>query len=149
MAIRTGEAVWRGDLTGGEGRLKYGRKPVEQPYSFTSRFEDGTGTNPEELIAAAHAACFSMALSHALSEAGHPPEQVRTVAKVHLEKTKTGFSIPRIELQTTAEVPGIEERDFQQRAKEAKENCPVSRLLAGAKISLDAKLAEPSPLGTA
>ena len=149
MAVRTGEAVWRGDLTSGEGRVKYGRKPVEQPYSFTSRFERGEGTNPEELIAAAHAACFSMALSHALSEAGYPPELVHTTAKVHLEKVKDGFAIPRIELQTTAEVPRIEERDFQQHAEQAKENCPVSRLFAGAKISLEAKLVEPSPLGSA
>jgi osmotically inducible protein OsmC len=149
MAIRTGEAFWRGDLKHGEGRVKYGRKPIDQPYSFTSRFEQGEGTNPEELIAAAHAACFSMALAHAMSEAGHAPEEVRTTAKVYLEKGKDGFSIPRIDLQTTADVTGIEERDFRQHAEQAKKNCPVSRLFAGAKITLEAKLVEPSPLGSA
>jgi osmotically inducible protein OsmC len=140
MAVRAGEAVWEGGLKDGQGRVKYGRNPSERPYSFASRFEEGEGANPEEMIAAAHAACFSMALSHALSEAGYPPKQVRTTAKVHLERVGQRFAIPTIDLLTTAEVPGIDEKEFQKHAAGAKENCPVSRLLAGARITLEAKL---------
>ena len=115
-------------------------EPSRAPYSFASRFEDGTGTNPEELIAAAHAGCFSMALSGALGRAGHDPTRVHTTADVHLEKLEAGFRIVRIDLNTEAEVPGIDDAQFQEVAEGAKKNCPVSVVLAGAEITLDAKL---------
>jgi lipoyl-dependent peroxiredoxin len=138
MAVRTGEAVWNGNLKEGKGNVKFGS--FAGPYSFTSRFEDGQGTNPEELIAAAHAACFSMAFSHALSEAGHPPKQVRTTAKVHLVKGEGGFSIPQIDLVTEGQIPGIDGKAFHEIAEKAKANCPVSKVLAGATITLEARL---------
>jgi lipoyl-dependent peroxiredoxin len=138
MAVRTAQAIWNGNLKEGKGRVKFGG--FDNPYSFTSRFEEGQGTNPEELIAAAHAACFSMAFSHALSEAGHPPTQVQTTAKVHLVKGESGFSIPKIDLQTEGKVPGIENKAFQEIAEKAKTNCPVSKVLAGATITLEASL---------
>src|SRR5882762_8060577 len=125
MAVRNAEAVWEGDLKGGGGRVKLGSGAFEGKYSFSSRFESGTGTNPEELIAAAHAGCFSMALSHGLSQAGFVPRCVHTTAKVHLEKTAAGFAIPRIELVTEADVPKIDEATFRQQAETAKQNCPV------------------------
>jgi osmotically inducible protein OsmC len=140
MPARNAEAVWEGDLKQGHGTVKLGSGAFEGKYSFTSRFESGTGTNPEELIAAAHAGCFSMALSHGLSQAGFPPRRVHTTAKVHLEKSGNAFSIPRIELVTDADVPGIDERAFQSQAETAKQNCPVSKLLAAAKITLEARL---------
>jgi len=140
MATRTADAVWEGDLPKGKGTIKFGSGAFEGQYSFASRFENGKGTNPEELIAAAHAGCFSMALSHALSEAGHKPSRVQTHAIVHLEKDGDGFSIPKIELQTEAVIPGIDDAKFQQVADEAKRNCPVSKVLSGAKIELTAKL---------
>jgi osmotically inducible protein OsmC len=139
MATRTAEAVWKGNLKEGEGQVHFGT--FQAPYSFTSRFENGQGTNPEEMIAAAHASCFSMALSHGLSQAGHQPVEVRTTAKVYLEKTPQGFAIPKIELDTRANVPGIDDAAFQKQADEAKNNCPVSKLLKGAQISLKATLA--------
>jgi osmotically inducible protein OsmC len=138
MATRTAEAEWKGNLKEGQGRVRFGG--FGERYSFQSRFEEGTGTNPEELIAAAHAGCFSMALSHGLSQAGHEPKEVRTTAKVHLEKTAAGFAIPRIELVTRADVPGIDDAAFQRAAEEAKNTCPVSKVLAGAEISLTATL---------
>src|SRR6476661_8825113 len=124
--IRTADAEWKGNLKEGSGMMKLGSGAYEGAYSFQSRFENGTGTNPEELIAAAHAGCFSMALSHGLAQAGHPPKRVHTTAKVHLEKTDTGFGIPRIDLITEAEVPGMSAADFQKQAETAKQNCPVS-----------------------
>src|SRR5918995_5307895 len=114
MPTRNAEAVWEGDLRGGKGTVKLGSGAYQGAYSFQSRFESGTGTNPEELIAAAHAGCFSMALSHALSQAGHPPKRVHTTAKVHLEKSADGFAIPRIDLVTEADVPGLDEAAFRQ-----------------------------------
>src|SRR5256885_5962574 len=126
MPTRNSEAVWEGDLKSGKGTMKLGSGAYQGAYSFASRFESGTGTNPEELIAAAHAGCFSMALSHGLAQAGFTPKRVHTVAKVHLEKAGGGFAIPRIELQTDAEVPGISEDVFRQQAESAKQNCPVS-----------------------
>ena len=140
MPVRTSDAVWEGDLKSGKGTMKLGSGAFQGQYSFASRFEQGTGTNPEELIAAAHAGCFSMALSHALAQAGHPPKRVHTTAKVHLEKTEGGFAIPRIDLVTEAQVPGIDAAAFRQQAESAKQNCPVSKLLKGAQINLDAKL---------
>ncbi len=140
MPVRSADARWEGSLQAGKGSMRLAGGAYEGPYSFSSRFEDGSGTNPEELIAAAHAGCFSMALSAGLGRAGHEPVSVQTTAKVHLEKGDAGFRIPRIELVTEAEVPGISEDEFQQVATAAKENCPVSQVLAGAEISLDAKL---------
>jgi osmotically inducible protein OsmC len=141
MAIRTADAVWQGDLKAGKGNVKFGNGAFDGQYSFTSRFEEGAGTNPEELIAAAHASCFSMALSNGLSQAGHVPDEVKTTAKVHLIKGEAGFGIPKIELVTIAKVPGIDNAAFQEQAEKAKKNCPISKLLAAAEITLDAKLA--------
>lgn len=141
MATRTSEATWNGDLKSGNGTMVVGNHAYEGPYSFASRFEDGEGTNPEELIAAAHAGCYSMALSHGLSEADHPPKQVHTTAKVHLRPAdEGGFYIAQIDLHTEAEVPGIDEDTFMEHANDAKENCPVSKVLAGAEITLQASL---------
>lgn len=142
MAIRSADAVWQGDLKGGKGNVKFGGGAFDGQYSFSSRFEEGTGTNPEELIAAAHASCFSMALSNGLSQAGHPPTEVRTTANVHLVKGEQGFGIPKIDLVTVAKVPGIDNAAFQEQAEKAKQNCPISKLLAAAEITLDAKLAK-------
>lgn len=141
MPTRNANAQWRGDLQNGQGTMKLGSGAYEGRYSFKSRFEEGSGTNPEELIAAAHAGCFSMALSHGLAQAGYTPTRVQTTAKVHLEKQGDGFAIPRIDLVTEAEVPGIDEETFRRQANDAKENCPVSKLLkGGAEITLDARL---------
>jgi osmotically inducible protein OsmC len=140
MPTRNSEATWEGDLKSGKGSMKLGSGAYTGAYSFQSRFESGTGTNPEELIAAAHAGCFSMALSHALAGAGFPPARVHTVAKVHLEKSADGFSIPRIDLETDADVPNITPEVFQEHAQKAKAGCPVSKVLAGAQITLTAKL---------
>jgi lipoyl-dependent peroxiredoxin len=127
MAVRTSDAEWQGNLPEGKGTMKLGSGAYQGQYSFKSRFESGTGTNPEELIAAAHAGCFSMALSHGLSQAGHTPKRVHTTAKVHLDKVEGGFAISRIELDCEAEVPGIDEAAFRQQAEGAKTGCPVSR----------------------
>jgi len=140
MPTRRADAVWEGDLQGGRGTMRMASGAYEGGYSFGSRFEEAAGTNPEELIAAAHAGCFSMALSGALGKAGHPPERVSTTAKVHLEKVGEGFGITRIDLVTVARVPGIDEAAFQQAAEGAKTNCPVSKALAGVDVSLDATL---------
>lgn len=140
MPVRSSEAAWEGDLKSGKGTIKLESGAFSGPYSFQSRFESGTGTNPEELIAAAHAGCFSMALSHALASAGFPPKRVHTVAKVHLEKVPDGFAIPKIDLVTDADVPNITPEVFQEHAAKAKAGCPVSKVLAGAEITLDAKL---------
>ncbi len=122
--------------------MKTGKGGLQGNYSFKSRFEEGEGTNPEELIAAAHAGCFSMAFSNGLSGAGFVPTSVDTTARVRLEKTDAGFTITSIALETTGDVPGIDESTFQKLAPDAKANCPVSRLLApGAEITLTAKLA--------
>jgi lipoyl-dependent peroxiredoxin len=140
MPERASEAVWEGDLQSGRGTMKIGSGAWEGPYSFKSRFEEGAGTNPEELIAAAHAGCYSMALSGALTKAGSPPKSVQTKAKVELRKEESGFRISNIHLTTTASVPGIDAAKFQELAEQAKKNCPVSKVLSGAEISLDAKL---------
>ena len=140
MAVRTAEAEWIGTLTDGNGSVKTGSGIVEADYSFVSRFESGDGTNPEELIGAAHAGCFSMALSVGLSKAGHKPERIHTVARVHLEEQDEGFAITRIELETLGEVTGIDAEEFQEQAEAAKDNCPVSKALAGVEISLSARL---------
>jgi osmotically inducible protein OsmC len=140
MAVRTAKAQWDGNLQQGRGRINFGSGAFDGAYSFASRFEEGTGTNPEELIAAAHAGCFSMALAAGLAKAGFNPESVRTTAKVHLEKQDQAFAITRIELDTEAKVPGIERGKFQEIADGAKKGCPVSKALTGTQISLNAKL---------
>jgi osmotically inducible protein OsmC len=141
MPERTSQAVWEGDLESGHGTMKIGTGAWEGPYSFKSRFENGHGTNPEELIAAAHAGCYSMALSGALTKSGSPPNKIETTAKVDLRKEEAGFRIAKIHLTTTAAVPGLDNASFQQIAETAKKNCPVSKVLSGAEISLDARLA--------
>jgi osmotically inducible protein OsmC len=136
---RKAEARWQGGVPDGSGTVKLGSGAFEGPYSFASRFEDGTGTNPEELIGAAHAGCFSMALSLGLTQAGNPPESIETEATVHLVKDGEGFTIKRIDLVTRGRVPGIDAAAFQQAAEGAKANCPVSKVLTGAEITLDAQ----------
>ena len=140
MPVRKADAVWEGDIRGGNGKVSLGSGAFEGRYSFGSRFEEGAGTNPEELIGAAHAGCFSMALSGGLGRGGHTPKRIATAAKVHIEKVGEGFSITRIELDTQAEVPGIDDATFQEFARKAKEGCPVSKALAGTEITLNAKL---------
>ena len=140
MATRKANAVWEGGLQEGKGKVSLGSGAFEGNYSFKSRFEEGTGTNPEELIGAAHAGCYSMALSVALEQAGYAPEKVSTEAHVHLTKDGEGFVINKIDLITEAKIPRISEEDFQTQAKSAKENCPVSKALAGVDISLKATL---------
>ncbi len=142
MPERTGEAVWEGDLSG-QGKVSLGSGAFSGPYSAKSRFEDEEGvqgTNPEERVGAAHAACFSMALSVGLARAGHVATRVHTKANVRLERLDTGFAITRIDLVTEAEVPGIDAEAFQVEAESAKANCPVSKALAGTEITLDASL---------
>lgn len=140
MPVRSANAQWNGTLKDGKGTMKMGTGAWEGPYSFSSRFEEGKGTNPEELIAAAHAGCFSMALSNELDKAGHTPGSVATTAKVHLTRGDAGFSITRIHLETEARVPGLDDGEFQKIAEGAKEGCPVSRALQAVEITMDAKL---------
>ena len=142
MPVRNAVANWEGNLKHGKGKIKLGSGAYEGSYSFASRFEQGTGTNPEELIAGAHAGCFSMALSMILEQAGYVAEHIRTVAKVHIDKVGDGFKITTIELDTEGAVPGIDERTFREKAEFAKKNCPVSVALSGAEITLKVKLAK-------
>jgi osmotically inducible protein OsmC len=141
MPTRTSSALWAGNLRDGSGTMKLGSGAFEGAYSFKSRFESGTGTNPEELIAAAHAGCFSMALSNALSQAGFTPTSIATSAAVHLDRVADGFGITKIDLDTVGTVPGIDDAKFQELAAEAKAGCPVSKVLTGADITLSARLA--------
>jgi lipoyl-dependent peroxiredoxin len=141
MPARTATARWEGGLQQGKGTMRLGSGAFEGQYSFSSRFEDGTGTNPEELIGAAHAGCFTMALSAGLERAGHAPTSVETSARVHLERGEGGVRISRIELSTMADVPGIDAAAFAEQAETAKANCAVSKALAGVDIQLDARLA--------
>lgn len=140
MPVRNSSAVWEGTLKDGKGKMRLGSGSFEGAYSFTSRFEEGKGTNPEELIGAAHAGCFSMALAHGLAQAGYSPKRISTTAKVNLAKVGEGFKITYIELDTEAEVPGIQKQVFHEHAENAKKNCPVSQALAGTEIKLQAKL---------
>ena len=137
---RTAEARWTGDLKSGKGNVKLGSKSYEGPYSFLSRFENGAGTNPEELLGAAHAGCFSMALSAALSAKGMVPTSVTTTATVHLGKVGAGFAITGIDLVTRGVVPGISEADFKKMAEETKSGCIISKALASVPMTVDAKL---------
>jgi lipoyl-dependent peroxiredoxin len=139
---RKGSAVWKGGLKDGKGVVSTDSGVLANtPYSFSTRFENEKGTNPEELIAAAHAGCFSMALSAQLGEAGLRPESIATEAAVTLEKGASGFAITAVHLQTTARIPGATPEAFKKAADNAKAGCPVSKLL-NARITLDAKLEE-------
>jgi osmotically inducible protein OsmC len=140
MTTRTGSAVWEGTLKDGSGTMKLGSGAFEGPFSFLSRFENGKGTNPEELIGAAEAGCFSMALAFNLERAGHPAKSVSTTATVKLEPGGGGFKITSIDLKSEADVPGIDEAKFRELAELTKKNCPVSVALAGTQINLEAKL---------
>ncbi len=141
MIDRTANARWEGTLKDGNGTMRLGSGAFEGKYSFGSRFEQAPGTNPEELIGAAHAGCFSMAFANALSQAGHPPTSIETKAVVHLDRTDAGFAIVGIDLATKAVVPGVSPGDFARIANEAKAGCPVSKALASVPITLDAVLA--------
>jgi lipoyl-dependent peroxiredoxin len=141
MPTRTADARWNGDLPSGNGTMEFGGGAFSGQYSFGSRFEEGAGTNPEELIAAAHAGCFSMQLAGLLGQAGHAPDSVRTTAKIHLDEDDGGFSITRSVLESEASVSGLDDDEFQRIASEAKEICPVSRALGAIEISLDARQA--------
>ena len=127
---RTADARWEGDLKGGKGSMRLGSGAFEGEYSFGTRFEGAPGTNPEELIGAAHAGCFSMALSLALSQAGTPPKSIETRATVHLDKVGEAMSITGIDLVTKGDVPGLSAADFQRYAEDARKNCIVSRALS-------------------
>ncbi|HYZ54568.1 MAG TPA: OsmC family peroxiredoxin [Streptosporangiaceae bacterium] len=141
MTARNGSAEWRGNLESGSGTLTVGNGVFEGAYSYASRFAEGEGTNPEQLIAAAHAACFTMALSNILSTAGHVPESVRTNARVQLRNIDGAPTLARIDLETVGHVPGVDQQQFQDYADQAKATCPVSRALAGIpEIVLTAKL---------
>ena len=140
MPERASTAIWEGDVQSGNGTMTIGNGAWTGPYSFKSRFEDGKGTNPEELIAAAHAGCYSMALSGALTRNSTPPKKIETKASVDLRKEEAGFRITKIHLVTTASVPDIDAAKFSEIAEQAKKNCPVSKVLAAAEITLDAKL---------
>jgi len=140
MAVRLANAVWKGDLKDGKGTVSLGSGAFSGAYSFSSRFEEGVGTNPEELIGAAHAGCFSMALSADLSKAGYKVDEIQTDAKVKLEKLEGGFAITGVKLVTHAKVQDITMEEFAQFASGAKQNCPVSKALAAIDIQLEAHL---------
>ncbi|MET7418129.1 OsmC family protein [Dactylosporangium sp. NPDC005555] len=140
MPTRTSSARWEGDLKSGSGTVSTGSGSFQGSYSFPSRFESGEGTNPEELVAAAHAACYSMAFSNGLAKAGFTPTSVETSAAVQFGPVDGGFAITRIDLTTRGDVPGIEAAEFDKIAAEAKAGCPISKALAAVEITLDAKL---------
>ena len=142
MATRNASATWKGNLVEGDGSMALGSGAWEGPFTFKSRFEEGQGANPEELIGAALAGCFTMQVSHALSEAGHVPDSVQTQAKVQIRNVDGNPTIAQIDLVTVGRVPGIDEAAFQQHAEAAKAGCPVSRALASVpEITLTASLA--------
>ncbi len=138
--VRKAQAVWEGTLREGQGTVRLGEGAFEGRYSFGSRFEDGSGTNPEELLGAAHAACFSMALSGKLANAGFPPERIASTAKVHLERLDAGWTVTRIELETEVNAPGLDESTFREMAEGAKATCPISRALGPVQVDLSARL---------
>jgi osmotically inducible protein OsmC len=140
MPVRSAEAVWEGGLKNGKGKMKLGSGAFEGSFSFASRFEEGKGTNPEELIGAAHAGCFSMALSFILEQAGYKPDHVHTTSKVRIDKVGDGFKITAIDLDSEGKVHGIDEKTFLKHAENAKKSCPVSQALAGTEITLKARL---------
>ena len=138
MAVRKSTAVWKGSSREGSGTLRLGSGQFEGPYTWLSRFKEGPETNPEELIAAAHAGCFSMALASGLSKQGHVPTKISTSAEVLMDNNNV---ITGVALETVGEVPGIDEKTFVEFAEDAKNNCPVSKALAALEITLDARLA--------
>lgn len=140
MPTRTADATWEGNLPDGNGTMRMESGSFKGAFSYLSRFEDGHGTNPEELIAAAHAGCYSMAFSNVLAEEGHGPQSVDTTAEVTLRMLEDGPAITKVHLNATADVPGIDDDTFQELAEAAKSGCPVSKALAGAEITLDATL---------
>ena len=140
MQVRTAEATWEGSLREGRGVMKFGDGLFEGPYTHASRFEEGSGTNPEELIGAAHAGCFSMALSGDLGRAGFTPVTITTRAMVTLDRVDGKARITKIQLETTAQIPEIDEETFQRIAQVSKAGCPVSNALTGVEITLDARL---------
>jgi osmotically inducible protein OsmC len=141
MPTRTSSAVWKGGLKSGEGRVTVGKGTFEGSYSFPSRFEEGKGTNPEELLAAAHAGCLSMALAAGLERAGTPATQIATRAAATLERVGDGFRVTRMRLEVRGKVPGVSQQQFQAAAETAKDGCPISNALKGnVAFDLDAKL---------
>ena len=140
MPVRNSKSVWMGKLKEGKGSIALGSGNFEGDYSFASRFEQGTGTNPEELVAAAHAGCFSMALAHELEQGGFDSDKIDTDCSISLEKAEVGFKIAKIELRTRAKVPGLDERTFLRLAESAKVNCPLSQALRSVDIELQAEL---------
>ncbi len=142
MAIRTANAVWEGTLKEGQGTMKLSSGAYEGPFTWSSRFEEAAGTNPEELIAAAHAGCFSMAFSSQLTNAGFPPTRIQTTAHVHFEKLEPGWRIVKVHLVSEAQVPDIDAPQFQKLAEAAKQGCPISNALnPSIEIALEARLA--------
>lgn len=137
---RKADARWNGDLKAGNGTVRVESGTFDAPYSFGSRFEAGKGTNPEELIGAAHSACFSMALASSLAKGGHTPKSVSTTATVHLTKGDAGFSISGIDLVTKGDVPGLSAADFKKFAEETRAGCIISRALAAVPSTVDAQL---------
>ncbi len=140
MPVRHGSAEWQGTLKEGKGALRVGNETAKRDLTYKSRFQETVGGSPEELIGAAHAGCFSMALAHVLSKAGHAPERINTTGRVSLEEKDGGYTISSITLECEARVPGISLQDFQKFAETAKKNCPVSQLLMGIEIRLEVKL---------
>jgi osmotically inducible protein OsmC len=140
MPTRSASAVWEGGLKGGKGQFNGESGKIGGAYSFGTRFESEPGTNPEELLAASHAACFTMALSAGLTRAGHPPSAIDTTAKVRIHKEGAGWSVTGIALETHARVPGIDEQGFASAAQAAKDGCPISKALKAVPIELDARL---------
>lgn len=141
MPVRKAQAIWHGSIKEGHGHMSFGDGAFEGSYSTGSRFEEAEGTNPEELLGAAHAGCFSMSLASGLSAAGTPPNHIQTEAAVTIEKTDAGWTVTKVHLTTEADVPGVDPAAFQQAAEKAKDNCPISRALGGVAISLQASLA--------
>lgn len=140
MTTRQAHARWEGNLKAGKGTVDFGRGAFKAPYSFTSRFEEGAGTNPEELLGAAHASCFAMALSLVLGEAGLKPDYIDATANVTIRPQDGGFRITRSHLVCEARISGVDAATFVQHAEKAKANCPVSKALAGTEITLEATL---------
>jgi lipoyl-dependent peroxiredoxin len=145
MPVRRSEAVWEGDLRKGRGVMTFGSGAFTGPYSFASRFESGPGTNPEELLGAAHAGCFSMALAAELDGGGYRAEYLHTTAKVHIDQSSDGFTITQIALETEGFGPGIDDKVLQQFAEKAKVGCPLSRALAATHITLTTKALTAKP----
>ena len=140
MLVRTSEALWEGNIKKGSGSMKLGSGYFDGPYSFGSRFEHAAGTNPEELIGAAHAGCFNMAFAMLLDQTGYKVDHIHTIARVHIDKTGEGYKISTIELDTEGKVPGCDEKTFVAKAEQAKKTCPVSMALAGVEIKLKCRL---------